>query len=338
MHINDTNMESRPSISSLESDTMSMEISHKGAKFKRTISIDTHTLATIFSRRDCEYCKKEPMASTVLSLKYENEYKSYNKNVINEIIFNEATHVVSVFKDYLIYDDNNEFLTACYTVKQSYSLLRTIANKNLNTCIMPNMCILSELTYILKNTKLKKKAAEETKKLKFALNRKRKNDKIFDTRFISEIKRCKSCEDIIDDKVDEDSIFDKPTINKCKVFLPFNMNLRQRLKVKALPIQIPISSTRMAKPDIAQQSRYIKSTMNTKKPVVKKPLIKSVVGAMANNSKKSTACTTKQSILGIKSMKSSLKINVDSIMKKVNIIGSMTTANKALTHKVRFKK
>jgi hypothetical protein len=332
-------MESRPSISSLESNTASMEISHKGAKFKHTISIDTHTLATIFSRRDCEYCKREPMASILLSQKYENEYKSYNKNVINEIIFNEATHVVSVFKDYLIYDDNNEFLTACYTAKQSYSLIHSIANKKMNTFTIPNMCILSELTYILKNTKLKKKAAEETKKLKFALNKKRKNEKIFDTRFISEIKRCKSCEDIIDDKIDEDSIFDKPTINKCKVFLPLNMNLRQRLKIKALPMQFPISCTRMAKPDNVQSNRYIKSTMNTKKPVMKKnPLLKSVAGVMNNNSKKSTACTTKQSILGIKSMKSSLKINVDSIMKKVNIIGSMTTANKAITHKVRFKK
>jgi hypothetical protein len=43
-----------------------------------------------------------------------NHYKvtasAYNKKVVNDIIFNEKTQVVANFKEYLIYDDNSEFL------------------------------------------------------------------------------------------------------------------------------------------------------------------------------------------------------------------------------------
>lgn len=38
----------------------------------------------------------------------------YNIKVINDIIYNEPTHVVSVFKDYLIHDDISEFLKRTY--------------------------------------------------------------------------------------------------------------------------------------------------------------------------------------------------------------------------------
>lgn len=38
----------------------------------------------------------------------------YNVKIINDIIYNEQTHIVSVFKDYLIYDDISEFLKRFY--------------------------------------------------------------------------------------------------------------------------------------------------------------------------------------------------------------------------------
>ena len=34
---------------------------------------------------------------------------------INDLVYNEPTHLVSVFKDYLILDDINEFLKRPYT-------------------------------------------------------------------------------------------------------------------------------------------------------------------------------------------------------------------------------
>ena len=40
-----------------------------------------------------------------------------NLKVVNDLIYNEQTHVVSVFKDYLIHDDINEFLKRFYVGK-----------------------------------------------------------------------------------------------------------------------------------------------------------------------------------------------------------------------------
>ena len=39
--------------------------------------------------------------------------------VVNDLIYNESTHIVSVFKDYLIYDDYNEFLKRYYKTDES---------------------------------------------------------------------------------------------------------------------------------------------------------------------------------------------------------------------------
>lgn len=38
----------------------------------------------------------------------------YNVKIVNDIIYNESTHIVAVFKDYLIYDDLSEFLKRIY--------------------------------------------------------------------------------------------------------------------------------------------------------------------------------------------------------------------------------
>jgi len=46
--------------------------------------------------------------------------------VVNDLIYNENTHIVSVFKDYLILDDINEFLKRGYTAKESTSRLNKL--------------------------------------------------------------------------------------------------------------------------------------------------------------------------------------------------------------------
>lgn len=50
----------------------------------------------------------------------------YNIKVVNDIIYNDETHLVSVFKDYLILDDISEFLKRTYTVDESYPRLLKI--------------------------------------------------------------------------------------------------------------------------------------------------------------------------------------------------------------------
>ena len=45
-----------------------------------------------------------------LERKYLTSRDYYNSKVITDIVYNETTNLVSVFKDYLIYDDVSEFL------------------------------------------------------------------------------------------------------------------------------------------------------------------------------------------------------------------------------------
>lgn len=46
-----------------------------------------------------------------------------NVKLVNDLIYNEQTHLVSIFKDYLINDDINEFLKRRYNVKEATSRL-----------------------------------------------------------------------------------------------------------------------------------------------------------------------------------------------------------------------
>ena len=50
-----------------------------------------------------------------LGRKYGNCHIEFeNLKVVNDLIYNEQTHMVSIFKDYLILDDINEFLKRFY--------------------------------------------------------------------------------------------------------------------------------------------------------------------------------------------------------------------------------
>ncbi len=51
---------------------------------------------------------------------------NYLLKLINDIIYNDECHVVSVFKDYLIFDDTSDFLKRFYTQEESHPRLRKI--------------------------------------------------------------------------------------------------------------------------------------------------------------------------------------------------------------------
>ena len=59
------------------------------------------------------------MISNKLSNKYSSNRDYYNVKIINDLIYNENTHVVSIFKDYLILDDINEFLKRSYNYQET---------------------------------------------------------------------------------------------------------------------------------------------------------------------------------------------------------------------------
>jgi hypothetical protein len=63
-------------------------------------------------------CKENHLGMMIqndLSKKYSTNRDYYNVKIVNDLIYNENTHIVSIFKDYLILDDINEFLKRSYT-------------------------------------------------------------------------------------------------------------------------------------------------------------------------------------------------------------------------------
>jgi hypothetical protein len=63
------------------------------------------------------------MVQKGLSDRYSSNRDFYNLRIVNDLIYNENTHVVSIFKDYLILDDINEFLKRPYTLAETKSRL-----------------------------------------------------------------------------------------------------------------------------------------------------------------------------------------------------------------------
>ena len=60
----------------------------------------------------------------IIHQKLMNKYRlmpnNYNSNIIDNIIYNEKTHIVSLFKEYLILDDKGDFLKRYYNKYESY--------------------------------------------------------------------------------------------------------------------------------------------------------------------------------------------------------------------------
>lgn len=85
-----------------------------------------------------------------------------NRYTITNIIFNDKMHVVSEFKEWLIYGDANEFLKRYYNIKESIEKIKTFCQfYEMNSIIFPNYCILPESKYLFRNIKRKQKVIDE---------------------------------------------------------------------------------------------------------------------------------------------------------------------------------
>ena len=97
-----------------------------------------------------------------LDKKYLTSKEYYNVKIINDIIYNEQTRVVSVFKDYLIYDDISEFMKRYYLARESHERLpRMIEFYEKYSKVFPNYVTLPENKYLFKNIEKKQKLIDE---------------------------------------------------------------------------------------------------------------------------------------------------------------------------------
>ncbi len=96
--------------------------------------------------------------------KYNKSTDFYNIKVIDDIIYNEKTHFVEAFKEYLLYEDDNEFLIKFYSKKETSKRLRRILTfYDKYSRIYANYTSIPESKYMYKNIKRKQKMIDQMK-------------------------------------------------------------------------------------------------------------------------------------------------------------------------------
>ena len=144
--------------------------------------------------------------------KYNTTPLSYHKFQILLLMENANTHLVSLFKDYLLFDDSTEFFKEYYHKKEIYPRLKTIFDYyESSSYLFPNYTAINEGKYIYRNIIRKqklidyledledqKKEKEEKKnnKMKKKLKNQTKNEQssssyieVFDTKIYENIRK-----------------------------------------------------------------------------------------------------------------------------------------------------
>ena len=142
--------------------------------------------------------------------KYNSTPLFYQKFQVLLLMENANTHLVSVFKDYLLYDDMTEFFKEYYNSKEIYPRLKTIFDYyESSSYLFPNYTAINEGKYIYRNIikkqKLidyleeledKKKEKEEKQKLKNKKKYENKNEQssssiieVFNTKIYDNIRK-----------------------------------------------------------------------------------------------------------------------------------------------------
>jgi len=104
---------------------------------------------------------------TKLFKKYSSGNFNYNKILANYLVFNDSCRIVARFKDYLILDDNTEFLRRFYYSEESHPRLNRILNfYETYSKIFPNYMILKESKYLYRNIRKKQKMIDAVNEIK----------------------------------------------------------------------------------------------------------------------------------------------------------------------------
>ena len=174
--------------------------------------------------------------------KYSKMSTQYNTFITAKLMHNVSSHIVAVFKEFLIYGDIFEFLTKNYSKRNSIYLLKQLINFYItNNVIYPNYTVLPEGNYIFKNIQQKQRIidnqeANEKNKKTQKEEKNKKNEKILNSKIIESIlnqtdtSEARNCFDLnnnsINDNQDNNEInlliqnIDKAEeqINKNKIF------------------------------------------------------------------------------------------------------------------------
>ncbi len=150
----------------------------------------------VSSLKRCSVCQTgvETLATGSLRRKYITSRDSYNLKVINDIVYNENTHIVSAFKEYLIYDDVNEFLRRFYLSSEVPQRVRKITEYYAKySKVFPNYFQFQESKYMFKNIKRKQRCIDDQQRALADIQARdggeQSDDRLFTTHCMEEIDR-----------------------------------------------------------------------------------------------------------------------------------------------------
>ena len=115
-----------------------------------------------------DLCNNEKAINNYLFKKYSKFEFSFSRICINNLINKEKSRVVARFKDFLILDDNTEFIHKYYDRYKLFKKLKYILNFYTSySRIYPNYLIIPENKFLYKNLRKKQKIIDEENALKF---------------------------------------------------------------------------------------------------------------------------------------------------------------------------
>ena len=104
----------------------------------------------------------EKRAKYKLIKRYDKPLSYHDVKIINDILFNEKTHFVEMFKEYLLYEDYNEFLKKYYDKHSTKNKLKSILIfYEKYSKIYANYTVIPESKYMYKNIKRKQKVIDQ---------------------------------------------------------------------------------------------------------------------------------------------------------------------------------
>ena len=108
----------------------------------------------------------EKRANYLINEHYKKIGTSYNYLILDNLLSNGKCHIVALFKEYLIVDDNSEFLRRFYNKKESLPRIKKVSNYYHETSVIfPNYTPLIEAKYIYKNIMRKQKVIDQIQEL-----------------------------------------------------------------------------------------------------------------------------------------------------------------------------
>ena len=159
----------------LSNANLALGVTKKGGKLRKNTTLNnvgdgtqasglawTGSMAQLFNIVQQEHDFFRILSQKTLNTKYLTSQEYYDSKIASDIMYNEQRHIVSVFKEYLIFDDFSEYLKRFYTNKEAVERLpRVFEFYDHYSKVFPNYVSVPESAYMFKNIERKQKLIDQ---------------------------------------------------------------------------------------------------------------------------------------------------------------------------------